>query len=129
MRSILRLPLSMRILTEFLGIPGVLGATWVKEKKMAINSCLLDGGEGRLAFTCGHEIGHWIFHPNYFFEQFSRLGRRADDDSPAIICRTSLSKQRGEWQADHFSGALIMPGVEVEDAYTKRFRAGAIDSV
>ncbi len=108
-------------LDRSLGVPGVLGATWVNEKKMAINSCLLDGGEGRIAFTCGHEIGHWILHRGYFFEQFSRLGRRENDDIPAIICRTSISKSRGEWQADYFSGCLIMPGMEVEEAYEKAF--------
>jgi Zn-dependent peptidase ImmA (M78 family) len=117
----LEITLEYEDLDKSLGIPGVLGATWVKEKKMAINSCLLDGGEGRIAFTCGHEIGHWILHCSYFFEQFSRLGRRADDDSPAVICRTSAFKQRGEWQADHFSGCLIMPGMEVKEAYEKVF--------
>jgi Zn-dependent peptidase ImmA (M78 family) len=108
-------------LDKSLGIPGVLGATWVNEKRMAINSSLLDGVEGRIAFTCGHEVGHWILHRSYFFEQFSRLGQRTDDDSPAIICRTSASKQRGEWQADHFSGTLLMPEMDVREAYAKVF--------
>jgi Zn-dependent peptidase ImmA (M78 family) len=108
-------------LDKSLGIPGVLGATWVKEKRMAINNSLLDGVEGRIVFTCGHEIGHWILHRSYFFEQFSRLGQRADDESPPIICRTSASKQRGEWQADHFSRCLLMREMDVKDAYENAF--------
>jgi Zn-dependent peptidase ImmA (M78 family) len=108
-------------LEESLEMPGVLGATWVNEKKMVINSSLLDGVEGRLVFTCGHEIGHWVLHRSYFFEQFSRLGTSAGNGMPAIICRTSQSKLRGEWQADYFSGALLIPETEAKDAYTKAF--------
>jgi len=108
-------------LDQSLGISGVLGATWVNEKKMAINSCLLDGVEGRIAFTCGHEVGHWILHRDYFFQQFSRLEQRSHDDSPVIVCRTFLSKQRGEWQADHFGGCLLMPEMDVRNAYLDTF--------
>ncbi len=113
-------------LDQTLGIPGVLGATWVKEKRMVINSSLLDGVEGRITFTCGHEIGHWILHRRYFLEQFTRFDERGDHGSCAIICRTSASKQRGEWQADHFSACLIMPEREVRDAYEKAFGQRAL---
>ena len=65
-------------LEEILGIPDVLGATWVEEKRMVINSSLLDGVEGRITFTCGHEIGHWILHRKYLFDQFTPL------ESPSI---------------------------------------------
>jgi Zn-dependent peptidase ImmA (M78 family) len=108
-------------LEESLGMPGVLGATWVNEKRMVINSSLLEGVEGRLVFTCGHEIGHWVLHRSYFFEQFSRSGRTAGNGTPAIICRTACSKLRGEWQADYFSGTLLMPEADVKDAYTETF--------
>ena len=108
-------------LEESLGMPGVLGATWVNEKRMVINSSLLEGVEGRLVFTCGHEIGHWVLHRSYFFEQFSRSDRTADSGTPAIICRTAYSKLRGEWQADYFSGTLLMPETEVKDAYVRAF--------
>jgi len=110
-------------LEESLGMPGVLGATWVNEKRMVINSSLLEGVEGRLVFTCGHEIGHWVLHRSYFFEQFSRSGSgaSANKDTPAIICRTACSKLRGEWQADYFSGTLLIPEAEVKDAYVRAF--------
>jgi Zn-dependent peptidase ImmA (M78 family) len=119
--NFLGIALEYEDLDAILGIPGVLGATWVNEKKMAINHCLLDGGEGRIIFTCGHEIGHWILHRSYFFDQFSRLAPGGDTDSPSIICRTSSSKERGEWQADFFSGCLIMPRMEVKEAYKRAF--------
>ena len=65
-------------LEEILGIPDVLGATWAEEKRMLINNSLLDGVEGRITFTCGHEIGHWILHRKYLFDQFTPL------ESPSI---------------------------------------------
>ena len=73
-------------LEKVLGIPGVLGATWVKEKRMVINSSLLDAVEGRIVFTCGHEIGHWVLHRSYFFEQFPlfRLEQRTATPPPSF---------------------------------------------
>src|SRR5512137_1347412 len=52
----LGITLEFEQLENVLGIPDVLGATWVEEKRMVINSSLLDGKEGRFTFTCGHEI-------------------------------------------------------------------------
>jgi len=113
-------------LEEILGIPDVLGATWVKEKRMVINSSLLDGVEGRITFTCSHEIGHWILHRKYLFDQFMRFHRLGDGDEPAVVCRMSASKLRGEWQADYFSSCLLMPREKVENAYTRAFGAAPI---
>ncbi len=104
-------------LEEMLGISDVLGATWVESKTMVINSCLIEGAEGRISFTCSHEIGHWVLHRKYFFEQFSRKNPPAIDPSPAIVCRISTSKLRGEWQADYFGACLLMPPREVQDAF------------
>ena len=61
-------------LEEMLGISDVLGATWVESKTMVINSSLLDGAEGRISFTCSHEIGHWVLHRKYFFRTFFPKG-------------------------------------------------------
>jgi len=108
-------------LEEILGIPDVLGATWVEEKRMVINSSLLDGVEGRITFTCGHEIGHWILHRKYLFDQFTRFRRLHNSDQPTVVCRLSTSKLRGEWQADYFSSCLLMPQEEVENAYKRAF--------
>jgi len=108
-------------LEEILGIPDVLGATWVEEKRMVINNSLLDGVEGRITFTCGHEIGHWILHKKYLFDQFTRFRRLSNSNQPTVVCRLSTSKLRGEWQADYFSSCLLMPQEEVENAYKRVF--------
>ena len=108
-------------LEEILGISDVLGATWVEEKRMVINNSLLDGVEGRITFTCGHEIGHWILHRKYLFDHLMRFHHLGDNDQPTVVCRFSTSKLRGEWQADYFSSCLLMPQEEVENAYKRAF--------
>jgi hypothetical protein len=108
-------------LEEILGIPDVLGATWVEEKRMVINTSLLGGVEGRITFTCSHEIGHWILHRKYLFDQFTRLHDPGESDQPNVVCRLSASKLRGEWQADYFGSCLLMPQEEVEITYKSVF--------
>jgi Zn-dependent peptidase ImmA (M78 family) len=108
-------------LEEMLNIPGVLGATWVDERRVVVNSSLLGGIEGRIAFTCGHEIAHWILHRNYFFEIFARTDLPQPFHLPTIVCRTSTSKLRGEWQADYFSSCLMMPEKDVNRAFVEVF--------
>jgi Zn-dependent peptidase ImmA (M78 family) len=108
-------------LDEILGISGVLGATWAEGKRMVINNSLLEGVEGRITFTCGHEIGHWILHRKYLFDQFVRLRDPGKSDQPTVVCRMSASKLRGEWQADYFSSCLLMPQEKVEEAYKRAF--------
>ena len=106
-------------LDETLGISGVLGATWAEEKRMVINNSLLDGAEGRITFTCAHEIGHWVLHRKYLSDQFVRF--RVDGHQPNVVCRMSTSKLRGEWQADYFGSCLLLPQEEVESAYRRTF--------
>jgi len=113
-------------LDAILEMPGVLGATWIKGKKMVINNALLDGVEGRITFTCAHEIGHWILHRKYLVDQFLRSHQFSDSNEPAVVCRIFASKQRGEWQADYFSSCLLMPQEEVESAYQRVFGSGPV---
>ncbi len=113
-------------LDEVLGIPGVLGATWAEEKRMVINNSLLDGVEGRITFTCSHEIGHWILHRKYLSGEFTRLHDRGVSDQPDVVCRMSASKLRGEWQADYFGSCLLMPQEEVENAFRRTFGTSPI---
>src|SRR5512139_1720007 len=61
----LKITLEYDDLNRVFGGSDVLGATWVEEKRMVINSSLLDGPEGRINFTCAHEIGHWVLHRKY----------------------------------------------------------------
>jgi Zn-dependent peptidase ImmA (M78 family) len=108
-------------LDEILGIPDVLGATWAEGKRMVINNSLLDGVEGRITFTCGHEIGHWILHQRYLFDPFTRLRNSGEGNQPTVVCRMSASKLRGERQADYFASCLLMPQEKVEEAYERAF--------
>lgn len=95
--------------------PDVLGATWLDDGLVVIDSSL-EGNEGRFSFTIGHEVGHWQLHrPLIEMEKvtlplFSREpGAKA---GPAIVCR---DKQRddAEKQADKFAAFLLMPATDV----------------
>ena len=108
-------------LEDILGIPDVLGATWVEKKRMVINSSLLDGHEGRLTFTCGHEVGHWVLHRKYILDQAANSHDINSGNNPGIVCRVSTFKTKGEFQADCFSACLIMPSLAVRGAFHKVF--------
>jgi Zn-dependent peptidase ImmA (M78 family) len=56
----------------------------------------------RQAFTCAHELGHWV----------ERKGN-ADDDYSFVDRRGDKASDPHEWFADHFAENLLMP--------TKRF--------
>lgn len=113
----LKITLEYDDLNQVFGGSDVLGATWVEEKRMVLNSTLLDGPEGRLNFTCAHEIGHWVLHRKYLAKKAGHF----QGASPTIVCRTSAAKIRGEWQADYFSACLLMPQADVQAAYEKTF--------
>lgn len=118
-----------------LGIDDVLGATYVKLKRISIDKSLLDD-EVRLNFTCSHEIGHWVLHRDLV--QFAaRSGKtreaifcRTKDaeaifckakDAEAIFCRTKDAFRPIEWQSDYFASCLLMPEKAVADAWNKTF--------
>ena len=103
-------------LEQIIGIPDVLGATWVEERRMMINERLLEGAEGRIIFTCSHEIGHWILHRSYLEDKVLRQG-----NLPSVVCRQSSQKTRGEWQADHFAACLLLPQAAVFAGYRRAF--------
>ena len=103
-------------LEEILGMPDVLGATWVSRRMVLIDHRLLDGVEGRRAFTCAHELGHWELH-RHLVETAGRVERRA----PAIFCRKQDARQPIEWQADYFAACLLMPEEPVRQAFERCF--------
>jgi Zn-dependent peptidase ImmA (M78 family) len=111
----LGLVLEYEDLVELLGIPDVLGATWVEDKRIVIHEPLLEGVEGRLTFTCAHEVGHWILHREWAIRALQRTGNRA------IVCRDGSAKLRGEWQADYFAACLLMPEAQVRKAFESVF--------
>ncbi|MBI5531796.1 MAG: ImmA/IrrE family metallo-endopeptidase [Deltaproteobacteria bacterium] len=104
-------------LTELLGMPDVLGATFLKEKRVFIEQSLdLEGKEGRLAFTLAHESGHWYMHrPLIEAERVVAplFSTSEIPEQPAIVCRSSQKKARAEWQADLFAACLLMPSADV----------------
>lgn len=113
----LKLELRFTDLPKLIGIPDVLGATFLKDKVVYIDQTLeLPGREGRLAFTIAHEIGHWQLHrplidaeavtaPLFAMGEVSR--------QPTIVCRTGSKREPAEWQADKFAACLLMPAADV----------------
>ena len=89
-------------LRKKLGKPDVLGATWLDDALVVIDSSL-EGNEGRYCFTLGHEVGHWQLHrplremDKVTFPLFSREpGAKA---TAAIVCRDG-QRDSAEIQAD-----------------------------
>ena len=121
----LKLTLDFDNLNSMLGLPDVLGATWVENGAVYIDESLdpeeHPNMEGRYNFTLGHEVGHWILHR----DQISRQGVptvmfRQHGLIPLLICLMRQRKERIEWQADQFSSALLMPKKLVMAAWEAR---------
>lgn len=109
----LGLDLTYENLDEKLGMDDVLGATYVRSKRISINRRLLeDKSEGRLVFTCAHEVGHWVLHRRLVEEAVRR--ERLQE---AIVCRARNAREPVEWQADYFASCLLMPAPEMKEAF------------
>ena len=106
-------------LEELIGFSDVLGATWLRQKRIAINENLLQENVGRMFFTCGHEIGHIMLHSRYISGTGEKPAKRSAEQE--IVCREVASKKRGEWQADYFAACLLMPEENVRRAYSNIF--------
>lgn len=53
-------------LEKIFGSRDILGAAYVESNTICINERLFENSsEGRLVFTCGHEVGHWVLHRQY----------------------------------------------------------------
>ena len=100
------------------GLDNVFGALYVKNRLVAISESLLnDRNEGRLIFTCAHEVGHWCLHRRHV----EVAGRTAGEEG-AVLCRTGRTgKLPVEWQADYFAGCLLMPEEMVRGAWSRAF--------
>jgi Zn-dependent peptidase ImmA (M78 family) len=102
-------------LEKVLGSNDVLGATYVESGVICINERLFEhSSEGRLVFTCAHEVGHWVLHRRYVDVE----GRR-NSKGEAIVCRLRDAKEPIEWQADYFAACLLMPEKEIREAFQK----------
>ena len=95
----------------------LLGATILSKRQVLVHERLLaDPKEhGRYHFTCAHELGHWVLHRPLCppAEGEGGVSIAAGD----ILCRTSSSRQRGEWQADAMAACLLMPEVPTREAF------------
>ena len=100
------------------GLDNVFGALFVKNRTVAISASLAqDKNEGRLIFTCAHEVGHWCLHRRYV----DVAGRSLQEDS-VVLCRTGKTRKLPvEWQADYFAGCLLMPEEMVRGAWSRTF--------
>ncbi|MBF0437137.1 MAG: ImmA/IrrE family metallo-endopeptidase [Magnetococcales bacterium] len=113
LESFLGLNLEFDDLRKRLGVPDILGATWVRERRVVIDQSLDPTEdprkEGRYRFTIAHELGHWELH-RHIFEGVPGQGVLFDDSpEPSIVCRSKSRKDPMEWQADAFAGCLLMP--------------------
>lgn len=118
----LSLRLSFEDLDSIMGLEDVLGATYVKAKRVCINKKLLDkSSEGRLVFTCAHEGGHWILH-----RQYAQVQTRTGTNHEVIVCRSEYARAPIEWQADYFACCLLMPKTELVQAFRKVFGTAAL---
>jgi IrrE N-terminal-like domain len=109
----LGLRLDLDDLEAMLGIPDVLGALWVEERRIYIDQTLdpdeRPGALGRFRFTLAHEIGHWSLHRSFFLLKELHDDLFQGSSGPSIVCRTSQRRERIEVQADAFAAALLMP--------------------
>lgn len=110
----LKLTLIYEDLEKILG-QNILGATYVQSRTICVNERLFeDGPEGRLVFTCAHEVGHWVLHRKYVNDE---ADNRSKDG--AIVCTTLNARAPIEWQANYFASCLLMPEKEVREAFEK----------
>lgn len=112
-------------LPKLIGVPDVLGATWIRDKVVLVDQSLdpTDNPrkEGRYRFTLAHELGHWELHRHGFLADAAQPSLFGDKPSPSIVCRTSSRKEPMEWQADMFAGYLLMPKEMIFAAWRQRF--------
>ena len=116
--GLLGLSLSIGDLRTRLGKNDVLGATWLDDGHVMIDSSL-EGNEGRFSFTLAHETGHWVLHrPIIEMEKVTvPLFAREPNakPGPAIVCRDG-QRDSAEIQADKFAALLLMPASDVRAA-------------
>lgn len=125
----LGLSLDFDDLPQRLGVPDVLGATWIADKRVVVDLTLdpveNPKKEGRYRFTLSHEIGHWELHRHGFLADAAQPSLFGQKPAPSIVCRSSSRKEPMEWQADNFAGLLLMPKELVLAAWRAHF--GGLD--
>ena len=72
--------------------------------------------QGRLRFTCAHELAHWLIHHDVFSgtgdtAALTKEGLKSSDSNPII-----------ERQADILASTLLMPAGHIKLAFNRNFR-------
>ena len=94
--------------------PDILGAIFFDEKRIVVDESLdpeeYPNKEGRFRFTLAHEGGgHWRLHRSRYAREPAQAALFGGSSVPSVICRSSQSKERVEWQADFYASCLLMP--------------------
>lgn len=91
------------IIKEPLGLINGYYNKFVRQKMIHVNE---DLSYSKQLFTCGHELGHAIFHPNA--------------NTPFLISNTFYSVNKLEKQANYFAARLLIPSdiLTVYSGYT-----------
>ncbi len=92
------------------------------EKTIIIDSTIAENEDRRLAFTYGHELGHYVTQYSLFHIDRRQLSLfdASENEQVAVICnRNSIggnSKKKlitkedwQEWQANYFSSSILIP--------------------
>jgi hypothetical protein len=105
--------------------PHILGAILFNERCIVIDESLdpeeYPAKEGRYRFTLAHEGGHWRLHRNLFTADPAQVSLLDEQAQPAIVCRSSDTKEPIEWQADFYASCLLMPRRLVYAFWLERF--------
>ena len=109
--------------------PDILGAIFFNERRIVIDEHLdpeeNPSKEGRYRFTLAHEGGgHWRLHRYLFAKDPMQVSLFNEPVSPAVICRSSQTRQPVEWQADVYASCLLMPRKLVLAAWNEMFPDG-----
>lgn len=83
------------------------------------NTLLEENNEHRLRSTVGHECGHWIYHPGYFYVDPYQMTLFQDEIRVSTACRTAdieggrkalvTDMDWLEHHAKYFGAAILMP--------------------
>jgi Zn-dependent peptidase ImmA (M78 family) len=79
------------------------------------------GKEGRYRFTLAHEGGHWRLHRHLFTKDPAQATLFGGLAAPSVVCRSSQTKERVEWQADAYASCLLMPRKLVFAAWNQMY--------
>ncbi len=98
----------------------VLGAIWIKDKRIKIDESLEPFANplclGRYRFTLSHELGHWCLHRDFLLARSAQLSLFDATNEPSVICRAGDTAPE-EWQANTFASYLLMPEQMIFDAW------------